>query len=438
MTFNKLRIVIADLRSRRSGKLVKDTLSMTSGIGLRMIAQAGVFLIVARVLGVEAYGAYTAVLALAITFGGLVGLGASFIMLRDTARGSEVFTESWGRTLSALLLTAPIFLTVFSLLAWVMLPRQVGWSVILCIGVAEIFLSPLTIAVIEAYQGHERIGRSARVTLAQTLPRLAASLLIWPLALVLVDSVHLPVWAVLYLLATAFSATYSLRLLRRDIGAGIVFRWHGLGYTLREAWPFSMTSTAHKVYADVDKVMLARLSTLEITGTYSAAYRVVDMAGVPLISFFSAAAPRFFRSGQDGMQSVARYALRLLPLPMTYALVIGASLYIFAGLLSWLLGSGFASSVEALRWLVWLPLMNTPRRFMQTALNASGRQHTTALIVASGAILNIILNLWMIPLWNWRGAIGATYASEFAMNSLLFFVAVHGWCEAGQDIKDRA
>jgi O-antigen/teichoic acid export membrane protein len=437
MTLNDLRIMIANLTPWRPGKLAKDTLSMTSGMGLRTISQAVVFLILARILGVEAYGAYTAILALAITFGGLVGFGASSIMLRDTARNAELFTESWGRTLSALLLTAPIFLIVYFILSWAILPRQVGWSVIFCIGIAEILLSPLTIAVIEAYQGHERIGRSARVTLAQTLPRLAASLLIWPLAFVLVDSFRLPVWAALYLIAAASSAVYALKLLKKDIGAQIVFHWHGLSHTLSEAWPFSMTGTAQKVYADIDKVMLSRLSTLEITGTYSAAYRLVDMTGVPLISFFSATAPRFFRAGHDGMQSAARYALRLLPLPMIYTLVIGVSLYMLAGLLPWLLGSEFVSAVEALRLLAWLPLIATPRRFMQTALYSSGRQRATVLIVVFGAILNAILNLWMIPLWNWRGALSATYASELAMNSLFFFVAVHGWCKVGRDIKDR-
>ncbi len=61
---------LSDLVTWRPGRLAKSTFAMTAGMGLRTLAQAAVFLIVARVLGVADYGAYSAVLALAITLGG--------------------------------------------------------------------------------------------------------------------------------------------------------------------------------------------------------------------------------------------------------------------------------------------------------------------------------------------------------------------------------
>jgi len=398
---------------------------MTAGFGLRTLGQAVVFLVVARVLGVEAYGAYSAVLALAMTLGGFTGLGASVIMLRDTARDPGVFAESWGRTLAAWLLTAPVLFAVYLLLTWLILPEGTGWVAVVCMGAAEILLAPLTLGAAQAYQGHERMGRAARIVLVPIMPRLAAAAIL-PLILFIAPSARLSVWTVLYLLATAIATIYTLGLLHRDFGLRMAFHWRGLAPFLHEGGPFAVGGAAQKVYVDIDKIMLARLTTLEITGAYSVAYRVVDMANVPLMSFFAAAAPRFFRAGGEGARGAARYAWQMLPLPLLYALAVSVSLYLLAGLLPWLLGPGFAPAVEVLRWLAWLPLLTTPRRFMQMALNACGRQRMTVGLIAIGATLNLGFNLWLIPLWGWPGAAAATYAAELIIFSTLLYAVTCG------------
>ena len=398
---------------------------MGAGMGMRTVLQAAVFLLIARILGVDNYGAYAAVLALAITLGGFVGLGASVIMLRNTARDPGVFAKSWGRTLAAWLFTAPLLFAVYLSLGWAVLPEGTGWVAVVCIGVAEILLTPLTQGAAQAYQGRERMGRAARIVLAPILPRLAAAVIL-PLVLLQVSSARLSVWTALYLLAAASAAAYTLHLLHRDFGLGVAFYWRGLARVLVEGWPFAVGGAAQKVYVDIDKLMLARLTTLEITGAYSAAYRVVDMANVPLMSFFAAAAPRFFRAGGEGPRNAARYAWRVLPLPLLYALAVSVGLYLLAGLLPWILGPGFAPAVAVLQWLAWLPLLTTPRRFMQMALNAGGRQRMTVGLIAIGATLNLGFNLWMIPLWGWPGAAAATYASELIMFSTLLYAVTRG------------
>lgn len=391
---------------------------MTAGLGLRTLGQAAVFLIVARVLGVEAYGAYSAVLALAMTTGGFVSLGAAVIMLRETARDIDSFAESWGRTLAAWTVTAPMLFAIYLSLAWAILPGGTGWIIVVCLGAAEILFAPLTQATIQAYQGHERIGRAARIVLAPILPRLAAATML-PLVLILAPSMRLPIWTALYLLATAVATVYTLRLLQHDFGLRLAVHWRGLAQVLREGWPFAVGSAAQKVYVDIDKLMLARMTTLEITGAYSAAYRVVDMANVPLMSFFAAAAPRFFRAGGDGTRGVASYAWRVLPLPLLYALAVSGGLYLLAGFLPWVLGAGFVQAVAVLQWLAWLPLVGLPRSFLQFVVIGADQQRTLVYVLIAGATLNVALNLWLIPVLGWRGAVLATYTAELTMALML-------------------
>ncbi|MEJ2714437.1 MAG: oligosaccharide flippase family protein [Acidihalobacter sp.] len=262
-----MKLWLRRLLAWRLGKLAKGTFAMTAGLGLRTVAQGVVFLIVARVLGVELYGAYAAVLALAMAVGVFGGVGVPMIMLRDTARDPAVFAESWGRTLAALLVTVPILFATYLLLAWVILPNRIGWVATICIGAAEILSAPLTLAAVRAYQGHERIGRAARMVLAPILPRLAVALIL-PLALLLPASARLSVWAAAYLLAAAVSTSYALWLLRHDFGLGVELSWHGLARAAREGWPFSVGGAAQKVYIDIDKIMLARLATWEVAGCH--------------------------------------------------------------------------------------------------------------------------------------------------------------------------
>jgi len=393
------------------GRLAKGTLAMTAGMGLRTLGQAAVFLIVARVLGVTDYGAYSAVLALATALGGLSGMGVPIVMLRETARETNAFGQNWARALAALLLTVPVLFAIYTMLARLMLANRIGWFPIFCIGAAEICFAPLTFVTIQAYQGHERIGRAAYVLSFAIIPRFFMAIIL-PLVLFLPLTIHLSIWTLMYMIAAGISSCYCLWLIRRDLGVGINVCWSGLRWAFREGCAFSFIGAAQKGLADIDKTMLARLSTLEMAGIYSAGYRIVDMAILPLESFFSAAAPRFFRAGQSGMDGASQYVCKVIPLPLAFSLVGGVMLYLLADFLSSLLGTDFQHASGTIRWLAWLPCTRTARYFLQTMISVADRQYSATGILISGAALNIILNLWFIPLGGWQGCILATYISE--------------------------
>ncbi len=407
---------LAALKAWRPGRLAKGTMTMTLGLGLRTLAQAAVFLIVARVLEAEAYGAYAAILALAMALGAMVGLGASVVMLRDTARTPDAFAMGWQTTLAAILSTAGVFYGVYLLLAHWFLPQGLGLLPLLALGAAEIVLSPLTLAVMHAYQGHERLGRAARMALMPLVPRLLAAGSL-PLILLAVPTAdRLAVWAGGYFLAAAAAAAYALWRLKRDYGLHFRPSAQGLWPTLRQGWPFAASGAAYKAMVDIDKLMLARMTALDTAGTYAAAHRVVDVASVPLMSFFAAASTRFFRAGEGGARSAARLAWRFLPWPLSYALAAGAALYQFADWLSVLLGGAYRDAIEVLRWLAWLPLVSLPRLLLQAALTGSDRQRHVVQVLILGAAANVGLNLWLIPALSWQGAVLSTYAVEVLMS----------------------
>ena len=397
---------------------------MAIGLGLRTLGQAMVFLIIARVLGVEEYGAYSAVLALALAVSWFVGMGASGIMLRNTSRDPDALADSWGHTLAAWMITAPILFTLYLMTAHLVLPPQVGWTVIGCIGVADLLLGPLHHAAMQAYQSHERMGRAGLLLIAPVLPRMAMSLLLLILAFTSPPLANLVTWSWGYLLAAIASTLYILGLMRNDFNLTHSIQWRNAFLIMREGWPYALGSASGKLYVDIDKLMLARISGLDVAGVYAAAYRVIDMASIPLAALLNASAPRVFRAGQKGIVASGRYVLKILPAPLLYAGAVGAAFFLLAGALPWLLGAQYENAVNALRWLAWLPLIGLPRSFMQHTLIGADKQMQYAFILTIGAMSNIGLNLMAIPAWGWRGAVGATYATElimFCIQSAVYF-----------------
>jgi O-antigen/teichoic acid export membrane protein len=109
---------------------------------------------------------------------------------------------------------------------------------------------------------------------------------------------------------------------------------------------------------------------------------------------------------------------------MLYVLVSCVALFACASLLPVLLGPDFSAAVDVIRWLVWLPLLSVPRRFGQMTLSSSGWQRRSVAVLVFGAVLNLMANLWAIPLWGWRGAVTATYIAEMAMGGLVWVMFI--------------
>ena len=133
---------------------------------------------------------------------------------------------------------------------------------------------------------------------------------------------------------------------------------------------FGAGLSAQTIYNDIDKTMLARMSTLDATGIYGAAYRLVDVAFLPPVrSVLNAAYTNFFRHGQQGIATkIYSYAKKLLPKMVGYSLLAFAGLFIAAPIIPIVLGGEYSRTVEALRWLAVLPLLKTVHYFFADAL----------------------------------------------------------------------
>jgi O-antigen/teichoic acid export membrane protein len=150
--------------------------------------------------------------------------------------------------------------------------------------------------------------------------------------------------------------------------------------------------------------MLSRLGGMEATGVYAAAYRVIDVSMTPVRSLAAAAYPQFFRKGAGGMAATYPYAQSLIAKAALYGSLASAGLWLFAPVLPHFLGSRYSDVVPAVRWLALIPFLRCLHSFMADALSGAGLQPTRTGIQVVAALVNIGLNLVILPRYSWRGA----------------------------------
>ncbi|MCG8606817.1 polysaccharide biosynthesis C-terminal domain-containing protein, partial [bacterium] len=79
----------------------------------------------------------------------------------------------------------------------------------------------------------------------------------------------------------------------------------------------------------------------------------------------------------------------------------------------------YALSVEVVRWLAVTPLLQSIHYLAANTLTGAGFQNIRGSIQLAVAGINILLNLWLIPIYSWKGAAWSTIGSEALLCILL-------------------
>jgi O-antigen/teichoic acid export membrane protein len=403
--------LIKSLRNRvGQSALARNTLWMFLGQALRLVIQGGCFVVIARSLGASNYGAFIGAVSLVAIFSPFATLGFGNVLFKNVARDRSLFPQYWGNALLMSIVSGAMQLMVIAVIARFALPASIPTPLILLVAVSDVLATPVTDVACLAFQSLEQMRWTARINITLSVLRFlgavtAVGIWVHPTAL---D------WGVMYCAASCLCASFSIVVVSGRFGRPR-FDTAKIVSELAEGFHFASGASAQTIYNDLDKTMLSRLSTLNATGIYAAAYRLIDVAFVPVRSLLGAAYPGYFRAGEQGIRSSVGYMKRLLPKAVAYALVVFVVLIVAAPLIPRILGPEYAQSVEALRWLALLPLMRTIHTFCGDALTTTGHQKLRMLFQVLVAVINVWINLWIIPRYSWRGAVWSSLASDFLL-----------------------
>ena len=247
---------------------------------MRLVIQAMYFAAIARSLGVSNYGAFlgvTALVGVTFPFG---SLGSGHLLIRQVARDPSSFSRAFGEALVTTAAMSSVLLALVLLTARFTLPSSIPLFLVFLVALADLFgLSLITIAT-QAFQAFELLKWSATINVLISASRLTGAILM--IAFVRHPS---PLqWGYVYFGSTAVVTIIASRLVIVKLGAPRPTTrrsWH----QIKEGLYFSISLSSQSIYNDLDKTMLARLSTLGATGIYGAAYRIVDVSFSPRSGF---------------------------------------------------------------------------------------------------------------------------------------------------------
>ncbi len=399
------------------GALARNTLWMTFGQGVRILVQFAYFILIARILHSDGYGAFSGVVALVGVLVPFAGWGSGSLLIKNVARTPQTFPVYWGRALVITAVSAAALLLIALLLGWWILPKSVPLTIVLWVAISDLFFARVLEVSGQSFQAFQKLSKTALLWILLAAARLGSVVVLIHVR----TASDLLTWSLLYLCGTAIVSLLGFFWVWAELGRP---QWEFSGWRLEfsEGFFFAMGNSAQRIYMDSDKTLLTRFSTLESAGIYSAAARVVDVTFVPVSALLASAYARFFVHGGQGIRGSVSLARRLMPVAVIYAVFAGGLIYACAPLLPWLLGVGYAETAKAARWLAIIPLLMTLHRFAAVSLSGAGKQALLAGGDFCVAIFNVVVNILLIPLFSWRGAAAAIIVSEVLLIITLWSV----------------
>jgi len=417
MNLAKIR---TQVKSLFHSNLARDTFWMLSSKLFNVVMQTGYFVIVARLLGRENYGAFIVITACASIIFPFVALGSEHVLVKNVSTNKASFSTYWGNALVLLAGNGFLLTLLLLLLSPFIFPNDLLWRTILLILLADLICLALLDLCYKALIAADMVKKTAQLGILSTCGKLLAALSL----ATFFDKPSIATWSYLYFASAAITATISVLLVHKMIGRPKPLLSE-LKLNLVQGLYFAISASASNINAGLDKSMLGKLSNVTAAGIYGSAYRFIDVGNVPLLALFGATYTRFFQHGKSGIKGSLNFAKRLLPLVGFYAIASVVGYFIIAPYIPVILGEEYRDAINALYLLSPLPAIAAFQYLAADTLTGSGNQKARSIVQVGSAIINILLNIWLIPKYSWQGAAWATLISDSLRLGCLGLIIIH-------------
>lgn len=380
------------------------------------VVRLGVGLLVwtwlARHFGPAGFGLWNYAIAFVALFGAVASLGMDGVLVRELVRNPSrsgvLLGTATGLRLIASTLSASVCVTT---MAWL---RPGEWLVLLLVAANAVSLVLQSSQTIDLHFQRRMNNRPAVVAvnaafLLTTVARLVLLALDAPLA-----------WFAATLVGEAVLAAGLLVVAYRlSDTAGDRWRFDGQValFLLRESWPLMLSAMAVMVYMRMDQVMLASMTGDEAVGQFSAALRIAEVWYFIPMAVMSAAFPAMMKKREEGPQAYERYLQSLYDGMAWLGFGIAAMTTLAAPwLIPLLYGPSYSTAASVLVIQVWAGVTVAMSFVHGRWLVAEGLQKIGLAYTLAGAVVNLGLNLVLIPRY---GAVGAAWATLITQVGLM-------------------
>lgn len=383
------------------------------------VLRVGIILVVevwiARYLGPEQFGTLNLVIAFFMIFLIFGALGLESIVVRDIVLGKSA-TATLGTALALRLCGAALAIALtFAAILYMRPGDPVVLVLALLIAPSVVFKS---FEIIDLWFQSQVLSR---YTVVATSAALLAGAAI-KISLILLKAPLAAFAAVATL--ESFLIAAGLLIAYKASGQSIMNWRFDLGRAkelLSESWPLILSGVAVSVYMKIDQIMLAEMTGVSEVGIYSAAARLSEGCYfIPMI-IVTSVFPAVVKSKTAGDELYNRLMQRLYDIMVWTALAVTVPVMLLAPqIISLFYGEAYIQASAILS----IHILASVFVFLGVARNKwlvnEGLTRFSLLTSVAGAVLNVVVNLLLIPLYGGVGAAIATVVS--------YAVAVHTAC----------
>lgn len=190
---------------------------------------------------------------------------------------------------------------------------------------------------------------------------------------------------------------------------------------LRDSWPLILSGLVGMIYLRIDQVMLGQMVGVREVGVYSAAVRIAEAWYFVPMAVSASVFPSIVEAKSLGDERFYKRLQKFYNLMALMGYAVAVPVTFLAGwVIKILFGVAYSEAGPMLAVLIWAGLfvnLGVARSSFLMTMNWT-RVHFMTMVC--GAVVNVVLNLLLIPHY---GGMGAVIASLVA-----YWVAAHGSC----------
>ena len=378
---------------------------------MRLVSGVVVGIYVARYLGPERFGIFSYALAIVSIFMAVSKLGMESVLVRELVRHPDRQREYMGTAFGLMLSGALFSILLIGMLVRMLEDEPLIRVYIWIMSVGLIFQTSLVVDYLFQSEVLARLSATAK-----SIALLVNSLI--KVALVL-SGADLLAFAIVFALEQAVVAAFLLLVYfrRKRPAFFLSFRAVLVAPLLKSAWPMVLSGIAGMLLTRIDQVMIKHFLGAHQLGLYGAAAKIYEawivlpfilsISMLPLITKLKSGAPAAYEQKLTWLFTVTFWA------SVFFALVTS-----LAGewIILLLFGDGFAGTGRALAILVWASALSAFGFMSARYLVVEGMERKIARRNWTAVMINIPLNLVLIPEFGIEGAAAATLISLLAVH----------------------
>lgn len=394
--------------------IAKNTIYLTAASVAQKIFSFIYFTLLARFIGVEQIGLYITALSFSSLFSVLTDLGLNPVLIREGAKDSQCVAKVLGNILTVKLVLVAAAYGVLNLVVYLMGYGAELRALILISGLIMI-LDSFSLSFYGALRSLQNLRFESIGVVGGQLVAVMAGLVV----------LFLKGGVMFLLLALAagslFNALWGWSALVRhyQLWPRFFFAPKLLKMIILYAAPFALAGIFVKIYSYIDVVMLSKMLGSQAVGWYGVAAKITFAFQFIPMAFAASLYPamsNFFVHDKVRLQKIFEKGMLYLAM---LALPIGAGLMSIANVfVSKVYGASYQPSVLPLQIMAASLIFSFLGFPIGSLLNGCHRQNVQTAAMGATMILNIIMNLILIPR---IGIIGSAIAA-LAGNFLLMFV----------------